>query len=237
MNKEQQKKYYDGFSLVEMLITMAIMMIVMLIVFVTFNTMVTTSIRSDLKLKARDEADMGLELLRKFLRHAEAEEIFVYNSATVRKFDQSAVEVVNAAPPQTVTSTYNTPLEEGQPGNEIHMRPSGSDRWICFGRFVDSEGKGYFMKSSGVLDSDEDGIYEHEDCFNNNLSDYKKNTIIINSDDVDFKNFTVRYYRSISENSMVLAELESIPSRWFGKSTPTSTIKQVVVSTGKLRAL
>ena len=45
---------------------------------------------------------------------------------------------------------FSAPLDEGESniGNEIHLLPFNSDRWICIGYFVDSEGKGYLFKTS-----------------------------------------------------------------------------------------
>ncbi len=238
------RNYYEAFSLVETIITMVIMSFLMLLVGYTFTTMLKTSITMDQKLTARDELDTGLELLKRTLKSAATDQIYIYDSSdTERVFQGGAnyrVYTPNASDEvaQSVKDSFVDPgtgdfLRLGvgdDSGNEIHIVPAGSDRILCYGYFENADGDyGVLVKSSMSITE----VDSPWNCFFSATEEYKKNTMILNSEDVNFTDFSV-YYNDVGDNTVMVADLTAKPVKWIGDGEPTPYFSQIIVRTGKL---
>jgi prepilin-type N-terminal cleavage/methylation domain-containing protein len=129
--------------------------------------------------------------------------------------------------------TLLNPLDEGVVGNEVHIQPANSDRVICIGYFRDQNDKGYLLKSS--MPAGTNPIH----CFNPDTQQYKMNTMILNSSDVNVDGFAARYI-NVEENGYITnlifeIEISAIPDRWPGSNSPTPTVRTLYVKSNKLQ--
>jgi len=225
MKKEYiQNKIYEGFSLVEMLVTMIIIGFVFLLVASTLTTLIRVSTISTAKTTVRSESEFVLELIRRNVRNSNIGDVLVFNTSGRVYNGITVVEDGDVL-------GFDTPLDAGVQGNEIHFRPNGYSRWICIGYFVDSEdaNMGYILKSSS-----DDISSDHSVCFDPDLSDYQKYTIQLNSEDVDINTFGVKYIESTYDNYMIIADINAEPVHWYegsGKLFNKEVNRQVAVST------
>ena len=119
MMEKNKKEKYEGFTLVEMLLTIVIIGIVMLISMTTLTTLIKTSTVSSNKTKVRNESEYVLELIRRSVRNSNPSDVFIYNSRNARVFNRNTNSIVGTGvSPATV---YGNSLEENQIGNEIHF--------------------------------------------------------------------------------------------------------------------
>lgn len=219
-----QNKIYEGFSLVEMLLTMIIIGFVFLLVATTLTTLVRVSTISTAKTTVRSESEFILELIRRNVRNSNVGDVLIFNTSG-RVYDGD-----------TIVETgdilgFDSPLDAGVKGNEIHFRPNGYSRWVCIGFFVDANDTdmGYILKSSS-----DDISSDHSVCFDPDTSDYQKYTIQLNSEDVDINDFKIRYAESTYENYIILADITAQPVFWYegsGTLFNREVNRQVVVST------
>lgn len=224
---KRQKKMYEGFSLVEMLVTMIIISFVFSLVSVTLTTLVKVSTISTAKTTARDEASFVLELIQKNVRNSNISDIYVFNISG-RSYDGD--KIVEGS---DVTG-YDEPLGPGEQGNEIHLRPTGYSKWVCIGYFPSSTDPdtGYILKSSS-----DDISSDHSSCFDPESDDYKKYTMQLSSDEVDVDSFRVKYIESTYGNYIVIADLSVEPVYWYegaGSLFTREVDRQIVVSTQSL---
>lgn len=178
-------KKYEGFSLVEMLLTIAILGIVTLLVATTLTTLIKISIVSNSKNQARNDVNFIMELMNRSLGNTNVADITLYNSNSVRRFNRETQMVVDY---ESVGNTYLNPtLLEGTPSNEIHVRSYGYNVWTCIGYFLDSDegGQGYLVKTS-VYDMD-----DHSDCFNSERPNAYVS--VLHNYEVDVKDFSIEY--------------------------------------------
>jgi len=219
-----QDNRYEGFSLIEMLITMVIIGFVFLLVATTLTTLIRISTISTAKTTVRNESEFILELIRRNVRNSNVGDVLIFNTSG-RVYDGETIveteEVIG----------FDNPLNAGIEGNEIHFRPNGYSRWICIGYFVNSEDSemGYILKSSS-----EDISSDHSTCFNPEDSDYQKYAIQLNSEEVDINSFGVKYIESTYENYMIITDINAQPVHWYegsGKLFNREVNRQVVVST------
>lgn len=225
MKKENiQNKIYEGFSLVEMLLTMIIIGFVFLLVSTVLSTLIKVSTISTAKTTVRSESEFILELIRRNVRNSNVGDVLIY-STSGRTYDgETIVESGDIL-------GYDSPLDAGEEGNEIHFRPNGYSRWVCIGFFLDTDDPdvGYILKSST-----DDMSSDHSICFDQDTSDYEKYTIQLNSEDVDIDSFRVKYIESTYENYMIIADISAEPVYWYegsGKLFNREVNRQVVVST------
>jgi type II secretory pathway pseudopilin PulG len=225
MKKENiQNKIYEGFSLVEMLLTMIIIGFVFLLVSTVLSTLIKVSTISTAKTTVRSESEFILELIRRNVRNSNVGDVLIY-STSGRTYDgETIVESGDIL-------GYDSPLDAGEEGNEIHFRPNGYSRWVCIGFFLDTDDPdvGYILKSST-----DDMSSNHSICFDPDTSDYEKYTIQLNSEDVDVDSFRVKYIESTYENYMIIADISAEPVYWYegsGKLFNREVNRQVVVST------
>jgi len=78
--KNLNKKKYEGFSLIEMLLTIAIISFVMTISAAVLSTLIRVSTSSSNKIRARNESEFVLELVRRTVRNSNPKDIRIFNN-------------------------------------------------------------------------------------------------------------------------------------------------------------
>lgn len=219
-------KKYEGFSLVEMLLTIAILGIVTLLVATTLTTLIKVSLISNSKNQARNDVNFIMELMNRSLGNTNVSDITLYNSNSVRKFDSINQKVVS----QPLGNTYQNPaLLEGVSSNEIHVRSYGYNVWTCIGYFedVDDENpQGYLLKTS-VYEMD-----DHSDCFNSDRDDAY--VTVLHNYEVDVKDFSIEYLVIGDDgDNMFVVDTVVEPKNWpVGFNVPVNReiTRQITVS-------
>jgi len=225
------KEKYEGFSLVEMLITIVIMGVVMLTASSTLTTLIKISTVSSNKTRVRSESEFVLELVRRTVRNSNPSDVYIFDSHLVRKYDPETNAVVNSdgsVSSPAVLQAYDNPLAENALGNEIHFRPYGYESWICIAYFpsTDDDGMGYILKTSAqnLLD-------QQETCFDEDASKY---VIALNSAVVNIKSFDIAYTVLRDSNYLIRFDIEAEPTQWYlAEGAPVKKVvhRQAVVST------
>jgi len=229
---DSKNKKYEGFSLVEMLITIAIMGMVMLIASITLTTLIKISTVSSNKTKVRNETEFVLELVRRTVRNSNPADVMIYNSLDARVYDSENDVVKDNPAVVDIASIYTVPLGENIPGNEIHFKPYGYVNWICIGFFRDMNPEsdvGYVIKTST-----KDLRNNHEKCFDGTTEDYRMYILELNSPSVDINSFNIAYTQSSNGNYIIRFDLTAQPVDWYlGESAPVNreVFRQAVVST------
>ncbi len=227
---KNRKTKYEGFSLVEMLITIVIIGVVMLISSTTLTTLVKISSVSSNKTRVRNETEFVLELIRRTVRNSDPSEVYVYNSYEQRDYNPLTNLVVNVG--SDIDLTYGQALGENANGNEIQFRPYGYKNWICIGFFKSTEDPemGYIIKTSA-----QNLWNEHEKCFvNDDSNDYTKYVIPLNSDIVDIDAFNIAYTVLKDNNFLIRFDVQAHPTQWYlapGAPVNKEVYRQAVVST------
>jgi prepilin-type N-terminal cleavage/methylation domain-containing protein len=207
------KEKYEGFSLVEMIITIAIMGVVMIISSTVLSTLIRVSTVSSNKIRARNESEFVLELLRRTIRNSDPSDVYIFKSndpdalGQVRAYDPENDVMVSEIDEEDI---YASGLPEGQVGNEIQFRPYGFSNWLCLGFFhdKDDESKGYILWTSGYDLRD-----NHASCFaSNNSSSY---LMLLNSDYINIKDFQISYMKSADGNYIITFDILSEPVNWY----------------------
>lgn len=231
------KQIYQGFTLLEMTLTIAIIAIVILLISTTLTTMIKNSINTNSALQTREETELVFEYLTKNIKQSDPSNIVFFASGGARNYNDSLGKTVENQTSRTANA-YANPLPVGNnPAdpiriNEIHFLPSGAKRWLCLGFFTDLQtGKGYILKSSMGSVSGADG---HKACFDSTKSDYRKNTMVLNSREVNINDFSIKSYAVTSENAMLLFDISAIPMNAYSTENPTAVTRQLVVSTNKM---
>lgn len=235
MKKYLNKKRYEGFSLVEMLITIAIIGFVMTISSLVLTTLIRVSASSSNKIRARNESEFVLELLRRTVRNSNPKDIKIYLDDTFstiqprRTYDYTNNTINNNHP---VSDIYENQLGEGEVGNEIHFRPYGYRDWICIALLRDSEDRdlGYILMAST---SEADIISNPQDCFGSGPNT-NPNLIVLNSPYINMKKFNIFYTSSGDRSYLISFDVLSEPLDWYMGGNPRFTrqvLRQGVVST------
>ncbi len=226
------KEKYKAFSLVEMLITISIMGVIMLISSSVLTTLIRVSIVGSDKVRARNESEFVLELLRRTVRNSDPSNVFVFNSLEERTFDPVYQEIEDDIPVRE-EGLYVVPLSEGDKGNEIHFRPYGYRDWICLGFFraeptiEGEEGRGYILWTSK-----EELAGEHKSCFA--LTGPESYLMVLNSEYINIKDFDIYYTLSADGNYIIRFDILSEPVNWYmGPGSPVrrEVFRQGTVST------
>lgn len=229
-NLFNSKAKYEGFSLVEMLITIVIMGLVMLTASSTLTTLIKISTVSSNKTRVRSESEFVLELVRRTVRNSNPSDVYIFDSSDVRTYDPDANEVVNndgnISP--AVLQAYANPEVENITGNEIHFRPYGYESWICIAYFASTndENMGYILKTSAS-----NLLNRHDTCFNEDTSRY---VIALNSEVVNILSFDIAYTILKDANYLIRFDIEAEPTQWYlaeGAPVKKSVYRQAVVST------
>ena len=206
------KEKYEGFSLVEMLITIAIMGTVMIISSTVLSTLIRVSTVASNKIRARNESEFVLELLRRTIRNSDPSDVYVFSSnAPVgvypgRFYDPENDIIVGEVDEEAV---YTNGLPEGVVGNEIQFRPYGFSNWLCLGYFkdIDDPDKGYILWTSG-----DDLRDNHENCFADSPSSC---LMLLNSDYINITDFGISYMESADGNYIITFDILSEPMNWY----------------------
>jgi len=223
LNKTVEEKY-EAFSLVEMLLTIAIIGMVMLISSVTLTTLIKVSTVASNKIRARNESEFVLELVRRTVRNSDPSDVLIFSTQEARKFNIENMSVVDTGL-EDIENVYQA-IGETEIGNEIHFRPYGYKDWICLGFFESSQDsqKGYILRTSA-----ENLSGQHESCFGS--TPY---IIVLNSDYVDTNSFNISYTISNDGNYLIRFDIESEPVDWYlGSGAPIkrTVFRQGIVST------
>ncbi len=207
-----KKEKYEGFSLVEMLITIAIMGTVMIISSTVLSTLIRVSTVSSNKIRARNESEFVLELLRRTIRNSDPSDVYVFRSnepvgvSQGRYYDPENDVIVG----EVDDAVYTNGLPEGEIGNEIQFRPYGFTNWLCLGYFKDKDdpdNKGYILWTSGYDLRD-----NHASCFESAPNSY---LMLLNSDYINITDFGISYMESADGNYIITFDIFSEPMHWY----------------------
>lgn len=227
------KNKYEGFTLVEMLITIAILGIIMIISSTVLTTLIRVSIVANDKIRARNESEFVLELMRRTVRNSNPADVYIFNSLYQdnmgRWFDPELEEFHDRG---EIGLVYENVVGENQPGNEIQFRPYGFQDWICLGFFEtdpdEEEVRGYLLWSSG-----RDLVGNHQSCFGDPDGPYGY-LMVLNSEYINIKNFEIYYTLSPDANYVITFNILSEPVHWYlarGAPVNREVFRQTVVST------
>lgn len=226
-------KQYEGFSLVEMLFTIVILFIVMLLVATTLNTVIRTSQTANSKNQARSDVNYIMSTYERLITNSRLDDIKMYNSLSVRKFDYSTGIPIIQTTGAGVGIVYNAPITTNNVyGNEIHIRLYGTDYWTCIGYFRNDYSNnytsppgnikyGYIVKA--ILKNDET-TNNHQNCFNSTntitlLHTYSNNIMVRNRTGYSNLPFDMRYIQVGDKNSMFTIRVSVEPLWWPIKGT------------------
>lgn len=235
-----KKNKYEGFSLVEMLITTVIMGIIMILASTVLTTLIRVSIVSSDKIRARNESEFVLELLRRTVRNSDPSEVYIFRSTRVPGSPLEGGRVYipeeNKMDDDDMQQVYNVKLGEGEIGTEIQFRPYGYSNWICLGFFRESSGhdpageRGYLLWTSG-----ENLVGNHQSCFQTPASPGPHNYLmLLNSKYINIKDFSISYLISSDGNYIITFDILSEPINWYlatGAPVNREVFRQTVVST------
>lgn len=209
MIKIIKKKTYEGFSLVEMLITTVILGFLMLTSALVLSTLIRVSTTSTNKARVRTESEYVLEMLRRTLRTTDPSNVRLYQSNT-RTFNFENGNI-------TEDSSFDEVTGPNQTGNEIHFKPNGSTGWICLAFYkgvstdVDNSGNvnGYILRASkpDLADTPED----HRNC----LLSESENFVVLNSRFVNIENFTIQLKPTVEKNKVIQLDMLSSAVNWY----------------------
>jgi type II secretory pathway pseudopilin PulG len=235
-NKQKNKTAkYTGYTLVELLVSIAIMMIVIVLVSATFMTIIKASIISNALISTRSEADFSLRVVENSVKQSKPDSIFLFDTINLRKFNSTDTKIEPQRSSSEIQSAYLNVIGLGTNGNEIHILPNGGTRWICIAYFIDSStGKGVLLKTSSTAISNLTG---HEKCFDSSYEDFTKNIVQLTTESIDIHSLLMNYYYGDNENAYYILELKAAPAKWFGNSTPLEITRQTVVNTRKLTSV
>ena len=243
-------KKLKAFSLIEMIITLGIMAIVMLIATQTLNTMVRVSTITKYKTMARNELDFSVELVDRLLSNSNIADVYLYDSNNDNIDGNQAVRTIsfntetgdydisvtdNYINDGVLESFYDSELQPGISGNEIHFRPYGYSIWVCLGYFRDTADEqaikdgnytGYFVKRT--VTTLQNG---HGSCFD--LSESPNDPLLVlTSEDVDVRDFDISYTQSTSNNNIFYVDMRMEPVPWVNSShIDKSVFRQAIVTT------
>ena len=204
---KENRKTYEGFSLVETLFTIVILSMVMLFVANMLNTVIKTSHTANSKNMARSDINYVMDVYDRTISNAKLEDVKMYDSSNVRKFgfDGDGIPVIQGG---SLGNTYaeGNPVPENI--NEIHVRLYGYDTWTCLGYFkYKSESNkeyGFIVKAT----SNDLNVDNHETCFDSPIT-------ILHSYSVDVSKFSMQFI-DIGDgvNSMFVIDSEFTPLYW-----------------------
>jgi len=188
--KKRSLVRYGGFTLVEMLLTMAILSALFLAIGGLLQNMIKSSEYASSRMLMREEGEFLGEIFRKYLRNSSVDNVALYyrEDPVVEFSDDYEIERLSSSDIILDLRDPENPLPH--PATEIHFRPSGDStgRVICIGFFRDQGGKGRIIKSSGYFDggwTDLGGFeqYDPEECFPTSPTPlFRKEAFILSSD-------------------------------------------------------
>lgn len=210
---------YEAFSLIEMLITIVILGLLMLTCAIVLTTLIRVSTVASNKARVRTESEYMQELLKRTIRTTDPASANLYDSAGRYYIPENST----ITPFEGGSTPYDHELGEGDLGNEIHLRPFGSSRWICVGFFLgyngekESDGtpKGYILKTTM-----EDMEYLPENCFNSAINK-PENYIVLNSRFVNVSDMKISHTITEDSNKEFVLNSHADAIYWyFAKGAP-----------------
>lgn len=226
-------KQYEGFSLVEMLMTIAILSIVMLLVASTLNTVIRTSQTANSKNQARSDVNYIVNTYERLITNSDLEDIKMYNSLAFRKFGFTESRIPQIQTIETLPDPEYVPITtDGGLGNEIHVRLYGTNYWTCIGYFRNGYDGNYYPSSSTIKYGyivkaimKDSVTVDHSSCFNSEatitlLHSYSNN-IMVKNPSADYTNipFKMEYIEVDENNSMFNIRVSVQPLWWPLKGT------------------
>lgn len=224
MNRRLKNKRYSGFSLIEMLITMTILGFVMLLCATVLNSLIKVSTVAEYKNATRNDVNFITEFSKRALGNASLQDIYVYDTYTVRKYNHEARRIVADKSDTQINNAYESNVGVG---TEVHVKVYGFGRWTCIGFFDSTEGdKKYILKTS----TSELIGGNHKDCFGN-----EDNILMeLNSTYVTINDFEVSTTSILDGNTLFTVDVAAEPLIWpVGDNIPVTKeiSKQVTVIT------
>jgi len=229
-----KRKGYEGFSLIEMLITTVILGFIMLISALVLTTLIKVSVTTTNKARVRTDSEYILEYLRRTIRTTNPDYVHIYDSAE-RRYDYAAREgkgnVQTNGSFQEITDSTGT-------GNEIHFMPNGTTKWVCLAYYKgvssdkDNKGneKGYILKTTV------DNLPDHKDCFSNDFND-SSNYMILNTRFVNIEDFRIKLQDTTEKNKVIQFDLKASAIYWYFARTgilSKSFYRQAIVKTERV---
>jgi len=161
MRKNYRK--YNGFSLIELLLTTMILTVIMLLVATTLNTVIKVSNTTNSKNTARANMSYVMDYISRALTNSELGDIYLFNSVGVRTIGEGISGQLAVLSPLNLQNAYLDGKlgDETLRGNEIHIKLYGYNDWTCIGYFKDESGYGYLVRT--VYEDDMQG--DHSLCF------------------------------------------------------------------------
>jgi len=206
---KENRRTYEGFSLVETLFTIVILSMVMLFVASMLNTVIKTSHTANSKNMARSDINYVMDVYDRTISNAKLEDVRMYNSLGVREIGfNNGIPVI-----QLKGDSLGNIYAEGNPVpeniNEIHVRLYGYDTWTCLGYFKYITGEneyGFIVKAT----SNDLNVDNHETCFAQTSP-----ITILHSYSVDVSKFSMQFI-DIGDgiNSMFVIDSEFTPLYW-----------------------
>jgi len=224
-------KKYNGFSLIELLLTTMILVIIMLLVATTLNTVIKVSNTTNSKNTARSNMTYIMDFMSRALSNAELSDVYLFKSSGVRflgEGDGGKLSILSSP----LGSTYaNGNLgDEPKGGNEIHIKLYGYDDWTCIGWFKDSTNPEYGYLVRTVY---EEEMTDHSNCFNEDAVLTPMHAFMIDASYFDIEYIVV----GDGQNRMFLLDAKLTPLYWpVGDTFPVTreVSRQAVVSTQAL---
>lgn len=226
----ERKKKYEGMSLIEMLITIVILGIVLIVVAMTLTAMIKASAISSAKTLSRNESEFIFEIIKRNIKNAKADDILLFN---VEGRGLNADGMVIDTDPGQVELSYSQDIEAGSgiAGNEIQIRPTGSDEWVCIAWYpyaglstaANATPVTYIVRNVSA--------FSGPDCMSGAIP------VPLNEEEITISEFAVTHYTTTSGNTSFIVDLEVIPLHWV--PGPQSAFKpeyrrQLIVTTEKL---
>lgn len=225
------RKTFKAFSLVEMLLTLGIMSIVMLIATQTLNTIFRVSAITQFKTITKNEIGFSVELIERLLANSNVVDVFLYDTEGTRQYNEGTGKIETSGS-SNLEEVYGSAIENGDKGNELHIRPYGYSLWVCLGYFkgVVSPEQGYLLKRT--VTELPDG---HQSCFDTErISVDTRPLFVLNSDEVKVNDFSISYIKSSNLNNVFYLDLEMEPVHWVPGSSGTiqrSVVRQAIITT------
>ena len=220
-------KKYEGFSLVEMLLTIGILGIITVLVATTLTTLIKVSSVSNSKNQARNDVNFIMELMNRSIGNSNVGDITLYQSSEVRTFNKETMKIENAQ--VGLGGVYTNPtLLIGTPANEIHVRSYGYNVWSCIGYFKDSQNSelGYLLKTT-IYSMD-----DHSECFNTDRENAYVS--VLHNYAVNVESFSIEYLVVGDDaDNMFIINTTVIPLNWpegFNVPVNKEITRQITVS-------
>ncbi|MGI6484513.1 MAG: PilW family protein [Candidatus Dojkabacteria bacterium] len=231
MIRVYKRKTYEGFSLIEMLITTVLLGFIMLISALVLTTLLRVSTTATNKARIRTDSEYVLELLKRTIRTTSPDYVKIFDSSG-REFDtiNNNVSIRDGVFTEVTTGT----------GNEIHIKPNGSSRWLCVAYYkgspsdTDNAGvvKGYILKTS--IEDMDNNIEGHKGCFNPEVN-HQSNYLVLNSRFANIEDFKIKQSLAGDDyNKIIQFDLKSSAVYWYfakGGLLNRSFYRQAVVKT------